>query len=159
MFSPSSSRVPSSARLKPVTASISVVLPAPFGPISPSTRPGRSVAENCSTATVPPYFTVMPRISSTRSGTCFVVDSAGNAIGFGGRGARNGNLPASFERAQPTWAIHSLTRPFWFRTTSTITEMPPISTMYLPVPSLIESKTSPHNAPGASAPPAIGPKR
>jgi hypothetical protein len=110
--------------------------------MSPSTRPGRSEVENPSTATVPSYLTVRSRISRTRSGTRFVAVSArSGGASARRRGARTGNTRASFDRMNATWEIHSLTSPFWFRTTSTITEMPPIRTMYLPVPSLIASKT------------------
>ena len=40
MSLPSSSTPPLAARAKPVTASITDVLPAPFGPIRPVMRPG-----------------------------------------------------------------------------------------------------------------------
>jgi hypothetical protein len=40
--------------VKPVTASINVVLPAPFGPISPTICPGSTVIETSSTAVTPP---------------------------------------------------------------------------------------------------------
>ena len=39
---------------KPVTASIRVVFPAPFGPIRPTTSPGRNTSDTSSTACTPP---------------------------------------------------------------------------------------------------------
>src|SRR3546814_3050073 len=44
----------------------SVVLPAPFGPMSPVTVPGCTVSETSLTATCPPKRTLTPRVS--RSG-------------------------------------------------------------------------------------------
>jgi hypothetical protein len=42
------------ARVKPVTASMTDVLPAPFGPMRPMTRPGTTVNDTSSTAVTPP---------------------------------------------------------------------------------------------------------
>ena len=45
---------------KPVTASMRVVFPAPFGPIRPTTSPGRTSIDTSSTATTEPKRTVRP---------------------------------------------------------------------------------------------------
>ena len=49
---------PPVAGTKPVTASMRVVLPAPFGPIRPTTSPGRTSIDTSSTATTEPKRTV-----------------------------------------------------------------------------------------------------
>ena len=54
MSSPFSVTVPEASGVKPVTASMSVVLPAPFGPIRPVIRPGLTSSETSSTATTAP---------------------------------------------------------------------------------------------------------
>ena len=51
--------MPDCCLVKPVTTSSSVVLPAPFGPMSPTTSPGVTVNETSSTATTPPNRTVI----------------------------------------------------------------------------------------------------
>ena len=51
--SPSSWTVPR-AGAKPVMASITLVLPAPFGPMSPTTAPAATSSETSLTATTPP---------------------------------------------------------------------------------------------------------
>ena len=75
------------------------------------------------------------------------------------RRAGTGSLPASFERAQPTWAIHSLAMPSWLRRTSRIRRCRRSAAMYLPMPSPIESKTCPLSAPGRACRRSIGPNR
>ena len=57
--------MPACCFVKPVTTSSSVVFPAPFGPMSPTTSPGVTVNETSSTATTPPNRTVMPCTSSS----------------------------------------------------------------------------------------------
>ena len=59
---------PPSARTKPVTASMIVVLPAPFGPIRPTISPGRTSKVTPSTATTPPNRTVSASIESVAGG-------------------------------------------------------------------------------------------
>ena len=58
MRRPSSEIDPSPTATKPVTASMSVVLPAPFGPIRPTTSPGRTSSDTSCTATTEPKRTV-----------------------------------------------------------------------------------------------------
>ena len=66
--------------------------------------------------------------------------------------------PLSFLRRKASWAICSLTMPFWFSSSRTITETPPISEMYLPRPLSIEFSSRSEKAPGASVAPITGPK-
>src|SRR5258708_3920704 len=54
MFAPSKSTVPASARRNPVMRLAAVLLPAPFGPISPTILPRATVKEQSSTARRPP---------------------------------------------------------------------------------------------------------
>ena len=58
MSVPASANVPADGLTKPVTASITVVLPAPFGPIRPTTSPGLTSNDTSFTATTPPKRTV-----------------------------------------------------------------------------------------------------
>ena len=51
---PRQASVPVSGRTKPQATLNSVVLPAPFGPITPSTRRGRAVSETSESAVMPP---------------------------------------------------------------------------------------------------------
>ena len=67
---PSSSTRPESGLAKPVSASINVDLPAPFGPISPSTSPGRIVSDTSFTASTTPKRT---RTASAAS-ACGTID-------------------------------------------------------------------------------------
>ncbi len=66
MSSPSSETLPVNGT-KPVTASISVVLPAPFGPIRPSSSPSRTSRSTASRAWTPPNATDSP--VTDRTGT------------------------------------------------------------------------------------------
>ena len=61
---PSSSTAPE-ALAKPVMASTALVLPAPFGPMSPTMPPAGTRNDTSSTATTPPYWTVTCSTSST----------------------------------------------------------------------------------------------
>ena len=152
---------PEAIRVKPVTASISEVLPAPFGPISPSTWPGRTVRVASSTAVVPPYFTLRFFTSSVIGATLLWPSpvGAGSTRFAGTFGARNGISLPSLPRMKASWAICSLTMPFWFSSSSTIRETPPISEMYLPrLPSIVFSRRS-EKAPGARVAPITGPNR
>ncbi len=63
---PSRWMLPEPRRVKPVIRSSRVVLPAPLGPISPTTSPGATSKETSSTATTPPKRTETPRTSSER---------------------------------------------------------------------------------------------
>src|SRR5258708_12352110 len=54
MFAPSKSTVPASARRNPVMRLAAVLLPAPFGPMSPAILPRATVKEQSSTARRPP---------------------------------------------------------------------------------------------------------
>ena len=54
---------------KPVTASMIVVLPAPLGPMSPTTSPGCTSKLTSSTATTPPKRTVRSATVSAAGGT------------------------------------------------------------------------------------------
>src|SRR5258707_10174123 len=54
MFAPSKSTVPASARRNPVMRLAAVLLPAPFGPMSPVILPRATVKEQSSTARRPP---------------------------------------------------------------------------------------------------------
>ena len=63
---PSRSTRPDCWRVKPEMTSNSVVLPAPFGPMRPTTSPGDTRNETSSTAMTPPKRTDTPRTSSSR---------------------------------------------------------------------------------------------
>ena len=67
-------------------------------------------------------------------------------------GARKGIHLPSRERSILTWAICSLTTPFWLTSTSTTRETPPISGMDLPIPLSIELSRRSLKAPGARVP-------
>jgi hypothetical protein len=56
--------------LKPLTASMSVVLPAPLGPMSPTTSPGATVRSTPSSATTPPKRTRLLLREDRRRGRC-----------------------------------------------------------------------------------------
>ena len=63
---PSSSIAPVE-RTRPLTASMKVVLPAPFGPMIPVRRPPSIASERRSTAVTPPKRTVSSRVTSCTS--------------------------------------------------------------------------------------------
>ncbi len=64
MSTPSSSTRPAAGFAKPVSASTNVDLPAPLGPMSPSTSRGRTVIETPSSASTTPKRTRTPSASS-----------------------------------------------------------------------------------------------
>src|SRR5882672_3864398 len=64
MSEPSIATVPDVGGSSPVTTLNSVVLPAPFGPIKPVTRPSSAESEASSSAMLPPKRTLTPRTSS-----------------------------------------------------------------------------------------------
>ena len=72
---------------KPVTASMIVVLPAPFGPMSPTTSPGCTSKLTSSTATTPPKRTVRSATVSVAGGTG---SGASGRSGASSRAARSG---------------------------------------------------------------------
>ena len=94
---------------KPVTASMSVVFPAPFGPIRPTTSPGRTSIDTSSTATHRTEADGQAR-RSTASRPATGSTSAG---GSGARSAAPGDevelLPHAAGRATTTSAM-----PFWW---------------------------------------------
>ncbi len=61
--SPRQRSTPSSGSMKPQTTLNSVVLPAPFGPMTPSTSPGSTNSDTESSAVRPPKRTVTPSTS------------------------------------------------------------------------------------------------
>ena len=84
---------------KPVTASMSVVLPAPFGPIRPTTSPGRTSIDTSSTATTEPKRTVRPVIDSV---------AAGDRLDLGRQeaGARSGRRATRWSFSHSGPAVH-----------------------------------------------------
>ena len=62
---PSKRTLPASGGRKPATMAKSVVLPAPFGPISAVMRPACASSDASETATRPPKRLTMPRASRT----------------------------------------------------------------------------------------------
>ena len=60
-------RLARSAETRPSSRCIVVVLPAPFGPTKPVTRPGRTAIERSSSASVRPYRLVSPCVSTAAS--------------------------------------------------------------------------------------------
>ena len=89
-----------------------------------------------------------PRASSAVTFVRSPLGAGSSRFGFA-FGARNGISLPSFERRKASWAICSLTTPFWFSSTRTISETPPISGMYLPIPLSIEFSSRSEKAPGA----------
>ena len=67
---PSKRTVPASARTKPQMTLKSVVLPAPLGPITPTTSPGATASDTSSRAVNPPKRTVTPATSSPITQGC-----------------------------------------------------------------------------------------
>ena len=51
---------PASGRMKPHKTFSSVVLPAPFGPMTPTTSPGATVSDTALSAVRPPKRTLTP---------------------------------------------------------------------------------------------------
>src|SRR6476661_1359428 len=74
---PSSVIVPSSAGMTPEIKLKSDVLPAPFGPISPRTRPLRIDRSMLSATTMPPKLLLSERTSSISGLRCFGVGRGG----------------------------------------------------------------------------------
>src|ERR1700722_18749274 len=87
---------PPEGRTNPVMASISVVLPAPFGPIRPATSPGTMVKLASATAVTPPKVTLSPStrsvagVTRTVLGTAGLAATAGAAAPAGPRAVRRG---------------------------------------------------------------------
>src|SRR5438132_242324 len=73
---------PLSSDAKPETASSRVVLPAPLGPMMPTTSPGRTGRSTPSTATTPPKRTRTPVTSRASSGATGHLDFDGG-LGLG----------------------------------------------------------------------------
>ena len=71
-----------SVAMNPVTASMNVVLPAPFGPISPRTSPGRTSRVTPSSATTPPKRTLRSLHRQVRAGE---VDVRGRPVAVDGQ--------------------------------------------------------------------------
>src|SRR5579864_6876794 len=65
MSAPRNRTRPAVGAMNPVTRLNSVVLPAPFGPISPTISPSRTANETPSTARSPPKVRERPATSST----------------------------------------------------------------------------------------------
>src|SRR5690242_12502536 len=72
MSRPSRATRPEVAESSPVTTLNNVVLPAPLGPIRPVTRPGSSVSDRPTTASLPPNRTWMPTTAS-----CYIAAAPG----------------------------------------------------------------------------------
>ncbi|CAB4810909.1 unannotated protein [freshwater metagenome] len=75
MSTPSNRTEPVLGLTNPVIASMAVLLPAPLGPMRPTTSPGFTSTLNSNSATTPPKRTVRPRTSSTLAGTCSVLSA------------------------------------------------------------------------------------
>src|SRR3954466_4042927 len=80
---------PDVGRSRPSTRRIVVDLPAPFGPRNPVTRPGSTVAETSSTASLSPYRLVKPSRRITRA-TLAAAPSRGRRRKGGWPDARGG---------------------------------------------------------------------
>src|SRR5699024_8781740 len=80
--SPSQRTEPSSARTNPQITLNSVVLPAPLGPITPTTSPGPTVSDTPSSAVSPPKRTVTPATSSVVICRRFLVDGGALIVGI-----------------------------------------------------------------------------
>src|SRR6185295_9515472 len=78
---PNASTVPPSAPVRPRQTRIVVVLPAPFGPITPRHSPGAIANERSSTTTASPNFFVRCETRRSGSGT---VRSGARSGRFGG---------------------------------------------------------------------------
>ena len=128
--SPLRRTVPCTGFTKPVIASISVVFPAPFGPIRPTTSPGATVTDASLTAVTPPKRTVMFDTSSVAGSTGSRAtsgrDAAGRASGAGRLASRLSAPPSLFRSSALT-----LTAPSGCSTISAITVTPPITTSQL----------------------------
>ena len=69
MSRPARAMRPRAGCTKPPMASMHVVLPAPLGPISPTTSRSSTAMSTSATAVTPPYTTVNPRTSSSGPGS------------------------------------------------------------------------------------------
>src|SRR5215468_1533017 len=79
-MSPPSKRIrPASGAISPASWEISVVLPAPFGPMMACSSPLGTTSEIASDATMPPKRRVKPSISSSASATAQVPEHAVDA--------------------------------------------------------------------------------
>src|SRR5690606_8635804 len=79
MSSPSRNTRPDAGFSKPVMVLNIVVLPAPFGPMSPVMRPSSMVRLTSSTAVLPPNRTVMPLVSSRVPAACVLLSGLSGA--------------------------------------------------------------------------------
>ena len=112
MSRPSQVIEPAVSRLLPATQSMSVVLPAPFGPSRPTTSPGATCSVTSSRAVNPPNRWVSPDTARVRAGTG-VRRAAGSGSGAPGRSpgirSRNRLVSASSRSATPFWLRISTT--------------------------------------------------
>ena len=128
--SPSRSTEPLAARVKPVTASITDVLPAPFGPIRPVMRPGahreRHVVDGDDAAVADAQAAHLERAGVDRLALLRrQLERRRAAAPADGGSWRGPSRPATW-----TWLIDSLAMPSWFCSTSRTTSTPPMSWMY-----------------------------
>src|SRR3954447_25791433 len=79
MSRPSKRITPASGAISPVSCPISVLLPAPFGPMIACNSPGGIASEMPSEATTPPKRLVSPSIASSASATAHALQQAVNA--------------------------------------------------------------------------------
>src|SRR5207244_6135922 len=96
MSEPSIATVPDVGGSSPVTTLNSVVLPAPFGPINPVTRPSSAESEASSSAMLPPKRTLTPRTSS-RGTDPYLVEGEGLVDGDDPLGRPRGGDPHPLE--------------------------------------------------------------
>ena len=106
---PSRAIAPPEARTNPVTASMRVVLPAPLGPMRPTTSPGATESDTPSTATTEPKRTVSPSTASVApaTGTTSAAGSGPRAVGRDARRSVSQNF-------RP-WAVATSATPFWWK--------------------------------------------
>src|SRR5882724_5643836 len=79
MSRPSKRITPASGAISPVSCPISVLLPAPFGPMMACNSPGGIASEMPSEATTPPKRLVSPSIASSASATARALQEAVDA--------------------------------------------------------------------------------
>ena len=132
----SSSIRPDDGFTNPVTASMTVVLPAPLGPIRPTTSPGPTSKDTSRTATTLPNRTVSPRTDRVAGGTSSG-STSGSSTGRGRVASRR--RPASGRTA---WVTTSAT-PFWWATRMTITSAAPTISAHSPRSSMSSSSFVP----------------
>src|SRR5438874_8229871 len=96
MSTPSIATVPDVGGSRPVTTLNRVVLPAPFGPINPVTRPSSADSDASSSAMLPPKRTLTPRTSS-RGTDPYLVEGESMVDGGDPLGRPRGGDPHPFE--------------------------------------------------------------